>query len=267
MPPGGAKTSGYVQRDHVEASAAFSTTSAARLRFGLRPAADQSSSLLTDDLVMGGQQDRLHSLLEALEITGGYACVLHDLLRHSALHWNSDVGVLGSRVLPRRGDHDCSRRFSRDVLARPPTGSADRPASSALRRASERIRADVVRTRFRDLIGMVRTLSSGPTRRRRWERVNFRPTLTALTDSCWNISCARKRHSLWRRRSVRRARLTEPERLPFLLARVSRTAGQRACVCSGRHQWSRCSVQLALAGRAVASMGSATEEASQSGIL
>jgi hypothetical protein len=57
----------------------------------------------------------------------------------------------------------------------------------------------------------------------------------------------------------------KPRRLPFLLARVSRTAGQRAYVCSARHRRSGVSVQLALAGRAVASTGSATEEASQSG--
>ena len=56
----------------------------------------------------------------------------------------------------------------------------------------------------------------------------------------------------------------KPKRLPFLLARVSRTAGQRAYVCSARHRRSGVSVQLALAGRAVASTGSATEEASQS---
>ena len=35
-------------------------------------------------------------------------------------------------------------------------------------------------------------------------------------------------------------RLRKPKRLPFLLARVSRTDGQRAYVCSGCHRWSRC---------------------------
>ena len=43
-----------------------------------------------------------------------------------------------------------------------------------------------------------------------------------------------------RRQSVRRARLTEPKRLPFLLARVHKTDGQRAYVCSGCHRRSRC---------------------------
>jgi hypothetical protein len=35
-------------------------------------------------------------------------------------------------------------------------------------------------------------------------------------------------------------RLRKPKRLPFLLARVSRTDGQRAYVCSGCHRWSWC---------------------------
>jgi hypothetical protein len=43
-----------------------------------------------------------------------------------------------------------------------------------------------------------------------------------------------------RRQSVHRVRLRKPKRLPFLLARVSRTGGQRAYVCSGCHRWSRC---------------------------
>jgi hypothetical protein len=43
-----------------------------------------------------------------------------------------------------------------------------------------------------------------------------------------------------RRQSVHRVRLRKPKRLPFLLARVSRTDGQRAYVCSGCHRWSRC---------------------------
>ena len=42
-----------------------------------------------------------------------------------------------------------------------------------------------------------------------------------------------------RRQSVHRVRLRKPKRLPFLLARVSRTDGQRAYVCSGCRRWSR----------------------------
>src|SRR6266705_503215 len=66
--------------------------------------------------------------------------------------------------------------------------------------------------------------------------------------------------------SVRRVRLRKPKRLPFLLARVSRTDGQQAYVCSGCHRWSR-RVGPAGARRACRRLdGSATEEASQLGI-
>ena len=61
--------------------------------------------------------------------------------------------------------------------------------------------------------------------------------------------------------------LRKPKRLLFLLARVSRTDGQRAYVCSGCHRWSRRVGPTGARGRAVASTGSATEEASQSGIV
>jgi hypothetical protein len=43
-----------------------------------------------------------------------------------------------------------------------------------------------------------------------------------------------------RRQSVHRVRLRKPKRLPFLLAKVSRTDGQPAYVCCGCHRWSRC---------------------------
>ena len=59
----------------------------------------------------------------------------------------------------------------------------------------------------------------------------------------------------------------KPKRLPFPLARVSRTDAQRAYVCSGCHRWSRRVGPTGASGRAVAWTGSATEEASQSGIV
>jgi hypothetical protein len=69
-----------------------------------------------------------------------------------------------------------------------------------------------------------------------------------------------------RRQSVHRVRLKKPKRLPFLLARVSRTDPQRTYVWLGAIGEAGVSVQLALAGRGTAATGSATEEASQSGI-
>jgi hypothetical protein len=54
------------------------------------------------------------------------------------------------------------------------------------------------------------------------------------------ISRSPTRLLIGRRQSVHRVRLRKPKRLPFLLARVSRTNGQRAYVCSGCHRWSRC---------------------------
>jgi len=74
----------------------------------------------------------------------------------------------------------------------------------------------------------------------------------ASTDVAWGglrasrrtVTAALKRASdirrYGRRQSVHRVRLRKPKRLPFLLARVSRTDGQPAYVCSGCHRWSRC---------------------------
>jgi hypothetical protein len=86
-----------------------------------------------------------------------------------------------------------------------------------------------------------------------------------LSDARGRGECSPSRR-YGRCQSVRRVRLRKPKRLPFLLARVSRTDGQQAYVCSGCHRWSR-RVGPAGARRACRCLdGSATEEASQSGI-
>ena len=51
-------------------------------------------------------------------------------------------------------------------------------------------------------------------------------------------------------------RLRKPKRLPFLMARVSRTDGQRAYVRSGAISGASVSVQPALAGRATCASAS-----------
>jgi hypothetical protein len=61
-------------------------------------------------------------------------------------------------------------------------------------------------------------------------------------------------------------RPAKPERLPFLLARVGRTGGQQAYVCSGCHRYSG-RVGPAGAGRACRRLdGLSDREASESGI-
>src|ERR1700750_2742680 len=75
---------------------------------------------------------------------------------------------------------------------------------------------------------------------------------------------AARSHSLWATSGRPPAAAGKPKRLPFPLARVSRTDGQRAYVALGAIGRAGGSVQLVLAGRAVAWTSSATEEASRS---
>ena len=69
-----------------------------------------------------------------------------------------------------------------------------------------------------------------------------------------------------RRQSVHRVRLRKPKRLPSCLQELAERMVNGRTFALGAIGRAGVSVQLALAGRAVASTGSATEEASQSGI-
>ena len=93
-------------------------------------------------------------------------------------------------------------------------------------------------------------------------------TANFVTDCNRSFEASVRYPPYGRRQSVHRGvRLRKPKRLPSCLQELAERMVNGRTFALGAIDGAGVSVQLALAGRAVASTGSATEEASQSGIL